>query len=137
MSDDEFLDLLADPEPPRAPLSAVPEIVGTDAMADLLGVTANRIQALARDGALVRVAPGRYDLRASLRRYTADLRDKARGRAQSSLAAEKERLARENADKVALQNAKARAELVPAPEVERAWAGVLRDVRAGLLAVPA
>jgi len=139
METDEFIDLLA-PTPSELETAAserLPEIVPTDTMADLLGVSAGRIQALARDGTLVRVEPGKYDLRASLRKYTAALRDKATGRAQSTLAAEKERLARENADKVALQNAKARGELVATGEVEREWASVLRDVRAGMLAVPA
>jgi len=33
-------------------------------------------------------------------------------------------------------NARARGELAPLAEVEREWAGVLRDVRAALLALP-
>ena len=46
------------------------------------------------------------------------------------------RLAREQADHIALKNATARHELVPAAAVEADWSGVLRTVRAGMLAVP-
>ncbi|MFG1179940.1 DNA packaging protein [Xanthobacter versatilis] len=51
-------------------------------------------------------------------------------------AAERLRLVKEQADHAALKNAALRREMVPAAEVEREWAGVLRQVRAGILAVP-
>lgn len=51
-------------------------------------------------------------------------------------AAERLRLVKEQADHAALKNAALRRELVPAAEVEREWAGILRGVRAGVLAVP-
>lgn len=50
--------------------------------------------------------------------------------------AEKIRLANAQAVKVELQNAQARKELLPAKAVEAEWSAVLRDVRAGMLAVP-
>lgn len=56
--------------------------------------------------------------------------------AQPDAAAERLRLIKEQADHAALKNAALRRELVPAAEVEREWAGVLRQVRAGILAVP-
>jgi phage terminase Nu1 subunit (DNA packaging protein) len=56
--------------------------------------------------------------------------------ANPDLLAEKIRLAKEQADKTALANAKARGELLPAAEVEREWAAILRDVRAAMLALP-
>jgi phage terminase Nu1 subunit (DNA packaging protein) len=49
---------------------------------------------------------------------------------------ERDRLAREQADNVALKNAALRRELVPATEVEDRWAGVLRRIRSKILAVP-
>ena len=50
---------------------------------------------------------------------------------------ERDRLAREQADAVALKNARLRGELVPAAEVEKAWSDILRRVRSKVLAVPA
>lgn len=49
---------------------------------------------------------------------------------------ERDRLAREQADNVALKNAALRRELVPAVEVEQRWSEILRRVRSKLLAVP-
>lgn len=56
--------------------------------------------------------------------------------AQPDAAAERLRLIKEQADHAALKNSALRRELVPAAEVEREWAGILRQVRAGILAVP-
>jgi phage terminase Nu1 subunit (DNA packaging protein) len=50
--------------------------------------------------------------------------------------AEKIRLANAQAVKVELQNAQARKELLPAKAVEAEWSAILRDVRAGMLAIP-
>ena len=113
-------------------------------MATLVGLTANRVRTLARDGMIVRSGRGRYDVRASLLTYIGDLRDKASrmgpgGKATPATAelnAEKLRLAKQQADKIELQNAAARGELVKATDAERAWAAVLREVRAAMLAVP-
>lgn len=49
---------------------------------------------------------------------------------------EKTRLATEQADKIALANAKARGELVSAVAVEREWSAILRELRSALLAMP-
>jgi phage terminase Nu1 subunit (DNA packaging protein) len=49
---------------------------------------------------------------------------------------ERDRLAREQADNMALKNAALRRELVPAVEVEATWAEIMRRVRSRLLAVP-
>ena len=46
------------------------------------------------------------------------------------------RQAKAAAEKLELQNAVARREMVRAADVESAWAGVLRDVRAAMLAIP-
>lgn len=126
------------------PSEAIPGLVTESEMAQLLGITANRVRTLARDGILHRPVRGRYDVRASLKTYIGDLRDKAsrlgyaggKHLGKSDLEAEKLRLARQQADKIEIQNAAARGELVKSSEVERAWAAVLRDVRAAMLAVP-
>lgn len=114
-----------------------PYTVSGAELGDWLGLTANRVNALARDGVLPRDADKRFPLRASIRAYCEHARAGATGRrADSELAAEKLRLAKEQADKIAFANARARSELIAAAEVEREWAGVLRDVRAAFLALP-
>lgn len=56
--------------------------------------------------------------------------------AEKDAADERLRLVREQADAIALKNQQSRRELIPATEVEREWANVLRTVRASILAVP-
>ncbi|MBV7394655.1 DNA packaging protein [Mameliella sediminis] len=114
-----------------------PGTVTAGELADWLGITANRVSALARDGTIPRDDAKRFPLKAAVRAYAEHARAGAIGRrADSELSAEKLRLAKANADKLELANAKARGELIAAAEVERAWAGVLRDVRAAFLALP-
>lgn len=128
----EIDDLLAEPEP-----GPVPQLVTAGELGEWLGLTPNRVGVLARQGHLPRRADGRYPLKASVTAYAAFARVAAMGRkADEALAAEKLRVARESADKLAIANAKARGDLLAAAEVERAWSGVLRDVRAGVLAAP-
>ncbi len=123
---------------------SVPAVVNESDMARLVGLTANRVRTLARDGVMIRAGRGQYDVRASLLTYIEDLRSKAARMgpglkstpSNSDLNSEKLRLAKQQADKIELQNAAARTELVKTSDVERAWAAVLRDVRATLLAVP-
>lgn len=107
-------------------------------LAEWLNLSPARIYALAREGVIPRT-DGRFDLQAAVRAYVEHLRAGQRGRLSSDpdLNAEKLRLARANAEKIELANAKTRAALVPVAEVESAWASVLRDVRAAMLAIPA
>lgn len=124
--------LLGEDDAPEAP-----DLVSAAELAGWLGVTANRVGVLARQGHLPRQPDGRYPLKASVGAYCAFARVAAMGRkADEPLAVEKLRVARESADKLALQNARARGDLLGAAEVEREWSAVLRDVRAGMLAAP-
>lgn len=126
---DAFLDGAETPEPDR--------MVAASVLGEWLGITADHARKLARDGKLPRDSSGTFPLRASVRAYCGNLREGARGRplADPGLAGEKERLTRENADKVALQNQKARGDLIPAAAVRAAWLDVVTDLRARLLAV--
>ncbi len=106
-------------------------------MAEWLGLTPNRVHALGRDGVLPRTADKLYPLRASVRAYADHARQLAKGKAtDAALAAEKLRLATANARKVELQNLRAEGQLVPATDVEREWADVLRTLRAAFLSLP-
>lgn len=121
----------ADPVPKTA------DLVNAADLAEWLGLTPNRVSALAREGVLPRNPDKRFPLKAAVRAYADHARAGAQGRrVDSELAAEKLRLARENADKVSIQNARARGELIPAADVSRAWGEVAADLRAAILAVP-
>ncbi len=108
-------------------------------LARLLGVTTRTVTDLARRGIVVREG-SRYAVAESVKRYCAHLRDIATGRggeaAVGSATAQRARLAKAQADLAEAKIAVIRRELLPAAEVEAEWAGILRTVRAGLLALP-
>ena len=115
-----------------------PETVDADTVASWLGLTPRRVIGLAKEGAIPTVGRGRYDLRSAVAAYCDTLRRSAAGRGtvDKEYRDEKTRLAKEQADKISVSNALARRDLLPADEVELEWTGVLRDVRARLMAVP-
>jgi phage terminase Nu1 subunit (DNA packaging protein) len=118
-------------------LAGTEETVTATDLAAWLGITGNRVNTLARDGILPRESDNSFPLRRAVLAYCEHARQGALGRrVDSDLAAEKLRLARETADKVAFTNARARGELLDAREVATAWRGVITDLRAALLAVP-
>ena len=117
----------------------IPAVMSEAELAAFLGLATASIRDLARNGTAIKTGRGRYDVRQSTGRYIARLRDHASkiGRpVNNDLAAEKLRLAREQADKLELANQSARRELLPASEVEREWSEVLRHLRAAILALP-
>lgn len=107
-------------------------------LADWLGVSERSISDYARKGIIARSGPGKFMLRESVRAVAAHLREaaSARGASSAGLTAQRERIAREQADKLAMQNAAARREMVSAKAVADEWAGILRLVRSRMLATP-
>lgn len=119
----------------KSPDAGIPAIVTRGELRALLGVSETRSRDLAAR-VWVKVGRDRYDARASIAAHVADMGMEAKRSATPELDAEKLRLAREQADKLALANAKARGDLLDAADVAREWASVLRDVRAAVLAAP-
>ena len=111
----------------------LPDSVTLDDLAILLGVVPRAVTEMARQNHVIRIGHGEYDLRKSVLAYCNHLRGRA---SSATLTAERIRQTKEQADLLAFKNAKSKAELLDASEVERAWAGILRDLRAALLAVP-
>lgn len=113
------------------------EMVDAADLAAWLGLTPNRVSALAREGVLPRNAFKLFPLRTSIRAYCDHARAGAQGRrVDSELAAEKLRAAKATAEKLEIQNAKARGDLLDGKEVENAWRSIVTDLRAAVLAVP-
>jgi phage terminase Nu1 subunit (DNA packaging protein) len=115
------------------------EPISTNDLLDLLGISRRTLYDLAHREIVVRTGQNNFDLKASVRGYTAFLREGASARGASSLglSVERERLVREQADQAAIKNAQSRGALLDAKQVEYAWATILRDVRAACLALPA
>ena len=134
----DLTDLLSAPATPSDALPAIPAVMNAEALARLMGVS----EVTARSVAVKLPGRGRFDVAASLRAYLDRLREQA-GRAGRPSAGgdeykvERTRLAREQADKTALQNAALRGDLVPVEDVRREWATIATDLRASLLAIPA
>ena len=105
-------------------------------MARWLGVSEKTVRELAKAGIVVRAGRGLYKLEESVNRYCEHVRRTASQRGgEASLAAMREE-AKEQADALALKNKAARGELLDAGAVEADWSNTLRQVRAGMLAVP-
>ncbi len=106
----------------------------------LLGVSERTLRDLAAEGHVVKFGRSRYRRDASIRAYCDHLRGVASGRggdeAVATLTAERARLAREQADTVALKRAALTGALIPAADVERRWRQVLASVRTRLMGVP-
>jgi len=111
-----------------------------------VGVTPGRVSQMVKDGLPVEpdgridVARGQIWIKANIsptRSAAQSDQNELPFAAQKDAAEERLRLIKEQADGQALKNEQMRRNLLPAPEVERAWSDVMRTVRAGILAVPA
>jgi phage terminase Nu1 subunit (DNA packaging protein) len=112
-------------------------IVTTEQISEILGVTTRRIQQLAKENALVRVAHGKYDLPASIQKYieymtVADILpdgelDKAQEEAKWTQARRK---------KTELELQIMKGELHRSEDVQLVMSDMLGNFRARLLAIP-
>lgn len=134
---DEPIDLLA--PWPSADCSATSDRISERDLASEWGITTRRVQQLVADRVITRVGRGKdaFDRREATRAYISWLSGKAsRGVAvQDDLKEARTTLAKAQIQKVELANDVARGELVAASEVAATWSGILRDVRASMLAV--
>lgn len=115
-------------------------IVTAKVVGDWLGVSDRTVSDLAIRGHAKKIGRGQYDLRETVRLYTAHLREMAAGRGDGGsldLTQERARLAKLQADGQEIKNAQTRGELVLRDDVLRGWQDIIRKVRSGMLAVPA
>lgn len=115
------------------------ETTGSATIAKLLLLTTRRVQQLASEGTIPRVARGEYDLVASVQAYVGYLQ-KQLARYNLGQPADKDgnrnRLAKENADAKEMENAKRRGELLEASEVKQQFSEMLAVFRSRCLAIP-
>lgn len=99
------------------------------------------ISRLVKDGVIEAQARGRYDIDECRIAYIRHLRASAAGRQAGggtlSLEGERARLAKEQADAKAMENALRRGELAEMSKIETAWERMGTEVKRILLAVPA
>lgn len=122
-----------------------PELVDVGTLAKLFQITAVRVQQLAADGVVVKVARGQYDREKSVAGYVHYLQTKKANQHSAGMGADKdagdidaERLRKttEEADKLAIANARSRGELVEIAAVTRLGQNVLIAVRNRILNMP-
>jgi phage terminase Nu1 subunit (DNA packaging protein) len=108
-------------------------------LADALGVSKRAISDFADRGIIAKTGRNRFDLRRSIQLYCDHLRGVAAGRGGDggdALATERARLASEQADKVAMENAASRRELITVTEVRAEWVSIARRIRNVMMSVP-
>lgn len=112
-------------------------LVKTGELAAIVGLTVRRVNILAKEGVIPRHSRGYFELAPAVRAYVDFLRKDGESEGTAAtIQAEKLRLTREQADKVAITNAQARGELVSIEDVQREWVAVAVDLRAKVLAIP-
>lgn len=104
----------------------------------VIGIAPRAVRDYAARGVITKTKRGKYRITEAVPQFCAHLRALATGKGNvdgaPSGSAERARLAREQADAVALKNAVARGALLEAAAVEREWTSILAGVRAGVLA---
>ena len=108
-------------------------------IAKLLDLTDRRVQQLTSEGVIPKTERGRYELVPAVRGYVRYLRDRSIGKDGAvipDIASERARLTREQADKMAMENAKARGELIPTPLVQKSIERAFSAFGARIDAIP-
>lgn len=119
------------------PENNIPMELKQAAIAALLGLSSRRISQLAEEGIAVRTGPGTFDAAVTIQNYVRHQAGKAGNQAATlDLNAEKARLAKEQADQIALKNAVTRGEVLDAEAVAQTWESIVAEVRSAMLAVP-
>lgn len=124
---------------PSAPATVLEGWISEAEFSALIGVTSRRVRDLVRDGVLHKTTRNRrlgFVLPDEVQAYCKHLRERAVAQGQTDdLKIERVRKERAAAEKIELQNAALRGEMVSVNAVKQEWGGIIRDVRAGMLAV--
>lgn len=111
--------------------------VSTSEIAEIFGLSDRRIRQLEKEEALVKISRGKYDLKASVQRYIAFIKEQAeKTEEELDLTKEKTLLTRANRQKVELELQIMRGELHRSEDVRRVMNNMLSAFRARVLAIP-
>ena len=105
----------------------------------LLDLTPRRVQHLANEGVIPRAEKGRYELVPAVQGYIRYLRERTIGKdgvVIPDIAAERARLTREQADKMAMENATSRGELISVISYAGPWSGRFPRLGPGSMPFP-
>jgi phage terminase Nu1 subunit (DNA packaging protein) len=118
-------------------LKSKPVVVTTAEISEIFGLSDRRVQQLVKEGALVKVSRGKYDLKASVQRYIEYIKEQAQKTEEElDLTKEKTLLTRANRQKVELELQIMRGELHRSEDVRRVMNDMLGAFRARILAIP-
>lgn len=119
------------------------KVVSGTELALLLGITDVRVQQLAKQGTIIKVSRGKYELWSSVKTYIKYLRDRAYGKKEEDVGADSESLQRE---RVRLTRAKADAAEIEAglmsgkvhdsAVIKAIWADMIGNAKARITALP-
>jgi phage terminase Nu1 subunit (DNA packaging protein) len=103
------------------------------------GLTERRVQQLVKEGVVIKLARGRYDLLKSVRGYIRYLNSLRRGAPDEIKGIDEAKLRKTaaEAEMAELDLARQRGLLVDAASVQKAWGSILAEARKNLLSVPA
>ena len=114
-------------------------VVASETAAKLLMMSERHLRRLVADGWVTKTADDKYTVVGCVQGYIRYLKDEARRGNQTDaktyVSEVRARLAQEQADNMALKNAALRAEMVSVADVEMTWGTMVRDLRAGVLAI--
>jgi len=109
-----------------------------DVLAKLLDITERRVRQLSAEGIIPKVARGRYEMVGAVRGYIRYLRELSlKGEVgPADYGTGRARLVKAKADLAEMEASQMRGELLPAPDVKRAWTDIVALMRARLLVLP-
>lgn len=119
-------------------MSTAPATYPVGTIAKLLMLTERRVQQLTADGVIPKAERGRYELAPAVQGYIKFLQERSIGSDKTPIDyhIEKSRLTKAQADLAELELAKARGELAPISEFERAQAIAASQIRTNCLNIP-
>ena len=110
--------------------------ITTQELSEILGLSSRRIQQLAKENAVVRVAHGKYDLPHSIQAYIEYIKEQNKTPEQIDLNQEKTLLTRANRMKAELELKIMQGELHRSEDIEFVMNDMLSSFRAQMLVIP-
>ena len=112
---------------------SIPAVCTIEQIADLLMMTPRNAQLLANSGVVVKINRGKYHRDKSTQGYIRQIREMANYGGSPDLIRERTRIAKENADKKALENAIMRKQYVHVPTIQKIMSTLIIETKNKIL----